>query len=253
MTSRRRKFSGFSLIEMLIVVLVLSLVLAAVFAQMMQGQQRSTAEDMKLELFQESREFMDQLVRDLHQAGVPNPRNFAANQLGSNDAEKRQSASAAYGLVRVAAGDLWFEGDVDGTGQVSVIRYHLDTTGPSCPCLKRSQMPKVAGDPLNGQTEADYQVEVQNVLNGTTNFPLTTNPVFLAYKVGDTTTPVTLPLDTSTDPSTLANINTIKVQLTVRAAHPDPKTGERTVTTLVSTAKLNNCSMAASGAKMSCF
>jgi prepilin-type N-terminal cleavage/methylation domain-containing protein len=250
MISQRRKSSGFSLIEMMIVVLVLSLVLAAVFAQMMQGQQRATAEDVKLELFQESREFMDQMVRDLHQAGVPNPRNFAPNQLGGDDPSIVQSAFVAYGLVKVDKGDLWFEGDMDGTGKVSSIRYHLETDGPNCPCLQRSQVDKIGGGPLDQGYSPE--VEVQNVLNGTANYPLDTNPIFLAYKVGDTTNPVPLPIDTASDPSTLANINTIKVQLTVRAAHPDPKTGERTVTTLVSTAKLNNCSMAAQGGKMSC-
>jgi prepilin-type N-terminal cleavage/methylation domain-containing protein len=255
MNNRRRSASGFSLVEMLIVVAMLTVILGAIFAQMIQAQQRSVAEDTKLELFQESREFMDQLVRDLHQAGVPNARNFAKDQLGSNDSEKRQNANVAYGLVKVGPGDLWFEGDVDGAGIVSVIRYHLETTGSNCPCLKRSQMPKVAGDALTGQTNPDYQVEVQNVLNGTANFPLDTHPIFTAYPVGETTTPVTLPVDpsTATSASTLAGINTVKVEITVRAAHPDAKTKERTVTTLVSTAKLNNCSMAASGAKFSCF
>src|SRR6185295_18604035 len=80
------------------------------------------------------------------------------------------------GVIKVDAGDLWFEGDVDGSGVVSVVQYHLDTsTANNCPCLKRSQLPKQNGDPLTGQLPAEYQVEVQGVQN---------TAIFSAYNNG---------------------------------------------------------------------
>src|SRR5207247_9678887 len=74
-------------------------------------------------------------------------------------------SKAAAGIVKVDTGGLWFEGDVDGNGKVSVVRYHLDSSGTNCPCLKRSQLDKVDGNPLTGKMTKVYQVEVQGVVN----------------------------------------------------------------------------------------
>ena len=242
---KRQNNSGFSLIEMMIAIAVLTIIMGAMFQQIIVAQQRSGVEQAKLDLFQESREFMDQLTRDLHNAGYPNPRNYgyAAGTFQVPSPASQQS-NAAAGLVKVDNGDLWFEGDVIGDGQVYVVHYHLDTDGTNCPCLKRSWQVKVPGDPLTGQTTPDYEVEVQNVLNGTANYPLATHPIFYAYYLGDTTNPVPLPVDTT---GLIANVNTIKVVLTVQAKIRDPQTRLAPTATLVSTVKLNNCNTTAAG------
>jgi hypothetical protein len=148
-------------------------------------------------------------------------------------------------LVKVDNGDLWFEGDVVGDGQVYSVHYHLDTDGPSCPCLRRSAVLKAPGDPITAEVGREqYQVEVQNVLNGTANYDLATHPIFYAYYLGDTTNPVPLPIDTS---GLIANVNTIKVVLTVQAKVRDPQTRVAPTATLVSTIKLNNCNTTAAG------
>jgi len=233
---------GFSLIELLVSILILSVIMGAVFREIATVMQRSSAEATKLDLIQESREFVDQMSRDLHQAGYPNSKNFAVNPpLGVND------SSAAVGLVKVAADELIFEGDVDGTGTVSSVRYHIETSGPSCPCIKRSQTTKLSADPLTGQAFPAYEIEMQDVLNGTTSAP-----IFYAYTTNNVA--VTLPVDFATPAgrNTLAGISTIKAVLTVQARTPDPKTGQRPITTLVSTVKLENCSSAAQSQVMSC-
>src|SRR5262249_32728314 len=146
-----RKQSGFSLLELLIVLIVLLVISGVILRVINLAGQRSASEQAKLDMFQEAREFMDQMSRDLRQAGYPNPRNldpgvFTENPFINDD-------HAAAGLVKVDGGDLWFEGDMDGTGEVSVVRYHLDTsTTGGCPCLRRSQVPKIDGDPLTGQS-----------------------------------------------------------------------------------------------------
>ena len=148
------------------------------------------------------------------------------------------------GIVHVNAGDLWFEGDVDGTGAVSVVRYHLDTsTTNGCPCLRRSQLPKVDGDPVTGQTAEVYQVQVQGVQN---------TDIFSAFQRGTTGTPITLPVNFNDDAVDIANVDTIKVVLALRSPVADPKTKQHPETTLVATAKLNNCSQAATNQPMSC-
>jgi len=249
--STMRAQRGFSLIELMIVVLLLSVIMAAIFQQINEVQQRAAAEETKLDMFQESREFMDQLSRDLHQAGYPSARNFGLGTLTADPSRPISPYAADYraavGITKIDSGDLWFEGDVDGTGNVSVVQYHLDTsTTGNCPCLRRSAQQKINGDPLTGQTAPVYQVEIQNVQNGTS-----TNPIFFAYSHG-VGTALTLPVDFTANPTSVASIDSIKIVLTVQSNVPDPKTQLRPVTTLVSTVKLNNCSSATSGQYMSC-
>ena len=227
---RRPLQSGFSLIEMLIVCALLTIIMGAIFSQINQAQQSSTAEQMKMDLFQESREFMDQMSRDLRAAGYPNTRNFSTDPVSPAE----QSPQEAVGLVKLDVGQLWFESSTDGSGNVSVIHYNLVTTGNNCPCLTRSQTAKAQADPLTGQTETQ-QTEVQSVLNGTTS-----DPIFRAYDTSGTA--VALPIDITNN--SLANINSIAITLKVQSPYRDPKTDQKPTMTLMSTVRLNNCSVA---------
>ena len=221
--------------------IVLMIVMGAVFRLMSLATARSSTEQSRLDMFQEAREFMDQMSRDLRQAGYPNSRNFIPGVLTTPFAN---DSRVAAGLVMVAENELWFEGDVDGTGSVSVVHYWLDpSTTNNCPCLKRSQLPKVTGNPFTAQTTPAYQTEVQNVTNTT---------IFSAFPMGMTGSPVALPIDFNTDATTVAGIDTIQAVLTVQASIIDPQTGVKPVTTLAITVKLNNCSLATQGEAMSC-
>jgi prepilin-type N-terminal cleavage/methylation domain-containing protein len=235
-----RKNSGFSLLELMIVLIIVLIISGAVFSVINLSLQRTAGEQSKIDLFQEAREFMDQMSLDLRQAGYPSPRNMDPSLLTQNPI--MNDLSAAAGLIKVGDGDLWFEGDVDGSGTVSVVRYHLDTsTANGCPCLKRSQLPKIDGDPLTGQTTEQYQVEVQGVLNST---------VFSAYTNGS---PFTLPIDTTTSGGqSLAKVDTVQAVLTLQATSIDPQTKRKPVVTLITSVRLNNCSQSAIGFKTSC-
>lgn len=238
MRIQRTTQAGFSLIELLIVLVILLVITGAIFQVINLSTERSATEQTKLDMFQEAREFMDQLSRDLRQAGYPNPRNVSLSVLTQTPLQNDRHGAA--GVVKVDSGDLWFEADVDGTGTVSVIMYHLDiSTSSGCPCLKRSQQAKIDGDPLTASPS--YQVEVQGVQN--------TN-IFSAYNNGaGVGLPVTI---ASSSGVTIAGVDTVQAMLTLQAASVDPRTRQRPVTTLMSTIKLNNCSQAATGAPMSC-
>ena len=233
--------AGFSLIELLVVCALMTIIMGAIFGQINQAQQYSTSEQTKLDLFQESREFMDQMARDLRASGYPNTRNFSADPVSPAE----QSPQEAVGLVKLDVGQLWFESSIDGSGNVSVIHYNLVQTGTDCPCLMRSQTSKISADPLTGQTETN-QTEVQHVLNGTTS-----DPIFQAYYSDGTA--VTLPIDITN--SSLANINSVAVTLKVQSPYLDPKTRQKPTITLLSTVRLTNCSVAypsTSGTVMGC-
>src|SRR6266481_1011318 len=129
--SGHKDTSGFSLMELMIVLVIVLSITAAIFQTINMTTQRTATEQTKLDMFQEAREFMDQMTRDLRQAGYPNPRLLDASLFATpmiNDLH------AAAGLVKVDTGDLIFEGDVDGSGLVSSVHYYLDpSTTNGCP------------------------------------------------------------------------------------------------------------------------
>jgi type II secretory pathway pseudopilin PulG len=230
------------MLELLIVLIVLLTISGAVFQVVNLTTERSSAEQTKLDMFQEAREFMDQMTRDLRLAGYPNPRNFAPTLSPAFVDPVTDDHRVGVGLVKIAASELWFEADVDGGGNVSVIQYKLDTsTTNGCPCLKRSQLPKIDANPYTGQTVASYQVEVQGVTN---------TDIFTAYKDGVLQT---LPLNFNSNAATIAALDTIQAVLSLQAAVIDPKTHKKATTSLVTTVRLNNCSLATSGQQTSCF
>jgi prepilin-type N-terminal cleavage/methylation domain-containing protein len=240
----KRNF-GFSLIETMVVLVVVLSISAVILQVISLVGARSAGEQAKVDVFQEAREFMDQMSRDLRQAGYPSPRNMDPSVFtvtGELDDPFINDLKAAAGVVLVSATDLWFEGDVTGDGTVYVIRYHLDTdTENGCPCLKRSELVKVNGNPLTEQTTEVYQVEVQGVQN---------TSIFSAYTNG---TAVSLPVDITTNGgNTIAAVDTVQALLTLESATIDPQTRRKSVTTLVMTVRLNNCSQAAMGFKTSC-
>jgi prepilin-type N-terminal cleavage/methylation domain-containing protein len=179
MSRPKQKSQGFSLVELIIVCAILVVVLGAVFRTIGQVAQRSQAEQVKTDLTQSAREFVDEFQRDLHQAGYPNCRMIATAGAATNcppdytNAPVAKNSAVAVGLVSVSNTQVVFEGDVDGDGVVDSIWYRLvdqDNNYPptsSCPCtLQRSQMPKDPTNstlPLNQPTT--FSQELQNVVN----------------------------------------------------------------------------------------
>src|SRR5579859_5772910 len=84
---RPKSFSaqaGFSLLELVIAVAMMTIVLTAIFNGVNIVVQRSQAEQTKIDLVQEGRDFVDEFERDLHQAGYPNCRMVATAGLAAN-------------------------------------------------------------------------------------------------------------------------------------------------------------------------
>src|ERR1700747_1735289 len=117
--------AGFSLLEMIIVCAILTIVLASIFGGVNSVVPRSQAEQVKVDLVQEGREFIDEFERDLHQAGYPNCRMVTVAgapyncppDLVSNSAEAN-SSTVAVGVAYLSNTKIIFEGDVDGNGTV---------------------------------------------------------------------------------------------------------------------------------------
>jgi len=254
LNSRQR---GFSMIELMLVIAILGIIVGGLFSQMEQAQQRAYAERIKLDNMQEARDFVDQFFRDINEIGYPNvrmldvtsgswspvlttPATYAWNNTYANDNRM------AIGLVKIDNTSIQFEADTNGDGNVQSVQYKVNGNGNCALCLQRSQVAKVSGDSLNGQTP-NWGTEVNDVLN-----PI----IFTYFKTDGTQVPsASLPLNTSTQAGaqTLASIKTIKISLTIsNPVIKDIKTGQVIQTSFEGEVSLNNCSMAALGQPMSC-
>ena len=94
---------------------------------------------------------------------------------------------------------------------------------------------------MTAQTSPSYQVEVQGV----------TNTDIFSARQGSTVVglPVTF---ASSSGMAISAIDTVQATLSLQGVVIDPQTRKKPVTTLVTTVRLNNCSQAASGERMSC-
>src|SRR6185369_11278915 len=109
-TEKTKSSRGFSLLELLFVVAILMLVMGVVFQQMISIQRTSKNEDVKQDLTQEAREFVDEFIRDVHQAGFPGAGIYSVAMTASDSRN-------AVGLVKFARDEVWLEADVNGDGQ----------------------------------------------------------------------------------------------------------------------------------------
>src|ERR1700687_3392630 len=75
---------GFTLLELMLVCAILAIVLGSVFQGISTVTQRRQAEQVKVDLSQSAREFVDEFERDLHQAGYPNCRLVATAGVANN-------------------------------------------------------------------------------------------------------------------------------------------------------------------------
>src|SRR5258708_6316549 len=161
----RNAQSGFTAVEMMISLLILGIITGGIFAQIDLAQQRAFSEQVKLDNFQEARDFVDQFFRDVNQIGYPNSRMVDSNPLTTSWSPLLASPlindnRLAIGLVKIEANAIQFEGDMKGDGVVQSIIYKINGSA-ACPlCLQRSQVDKVLGDPLTGQAAPNTETNV---------------------------------------------------------------------------------------------
>jgi prepilin-type N-terminal cleavage/methylation domain-containing protein len=154
----RNRPQGFSLLEMILALGILGVVVGVAVAALVQMQQRQAAESAKVDVTQESRDFIDQMVRDIHTVGYPPGRvqNGNPNCIGN--------VNVSCGLIYFSSTQIQYEGDLDGTGTVyQVWMQLLPSAGGTCPCiLQRGVITKA--DFLAGNVPT-YFTEVNGVLN----------------------------------------------------------------------------------------
>ncbi|PYX21697.1 MAG: hypothetical protein DMG87_08885 [Acidobacteria bacterium] len=214
---------GFSLIEMLIAVAIVTAVIAVVVQGITKMQRRSFVEGSKIDTVQETRDFIDQMVRDIHNVGYPPPK---VNPNPGADC-------------------------TDGSGTVYQVWVQL-AVGPSggCPCiLQRGAITKAQ---VLAGTPPTYFTEVNGVLNsgdgtGNATYAISlagsgsyttygTADVFASYDSNATLNPV----GTCTTAAACSSIRSLQITANVVPSFIDNATNTFQVTSITSKARLNN-------------
>ncbi|MFQ6030521.1 MAG: PilW family protein, partial [Dehalococcoidia bacterium] len=167
---------GFSLIELLMVMAIFLIVTGAVFGLLHTAQQRYRSETEFLESFQNARQGIDQLVREIHNAGYPPPNSYTAVPDDPSTAPPDLQRRFAVPLVGVVGGvttptclvsvncdipdgfNLRLEMDLDPENpncpsQVEIVDYQLvpDANGVTSTLMRRveSKAGSLAFDPAS--------------------------------------------------------------------------------------------------------
>ena len=221
-TKKRGRERGFTIIELMVSVAILTVVVGVAVEGLTKLMQRNRMETTEVDLTQESREFMDQIVNDIHQSGYPSSKMFDPATLvpASNPFNCNLYVQVACGLVSVTPSSLQFEGDVDGSGTVSEVFIQLNPLNGPCPCvIQRGAISKLLWQQGNAPS---YYTEVNNVNN--------TN-IFQGYDNGGNNVALV------GAPSN--NLAAVEITLSVKAATADSN-GFYPVITMSTSAKIHN-------------
>jgi prepilin-type N-terminal cleavage/methylation domain-containing protein len=246
-THRAKRQLGFTLIELLAALGIFLLITGAAFTLLSSSQQRFQSESQVMTSFQEARLGLDQIVRDVNDAGFPPP-TFFASSFPTNSTSAPFAWSPGYpssctiDITCITPGDfdLIIETNPnpqDG-GPVQWIRYYLQGN-----TLMRGIAPKTLGHDPAVDTSPTLVPFVQNVVNNAPNtqigqFQLSaTNPgVFpggnpvpiFAYTCDTPTVPQYPPplCSAAGADNSPANIRDIAITLIVASPLPDATTGQ---------------------------
>jgi prepilin-type N-terminal cleavage/methylation domain-containing protein len=164
-SSKKDLQNGFTMIELMVSMTILTLVSAVVVDGLTSLVQRDKMETTKIDLTQESRQFMDQIVSDIHQSGFPSAKMFDPASLlpPSNPFNCNLYVQVSCGLVNVTPSSLQFEADVDGSGTVSEVFIQLNPINGPCPCIiQRGTITKAQ---FQAGVVPFYYTEVNNIAN----------------------------------------------------------------------------------------
>ena len=249
MTSQAHNRNGFTLIELLLAMSVFLLICGAMFGLLQLSQQRYSSETQLSGAFQEARLAVDQISRDVNDAGFPSGGLFSKLPDATLYAVSPVAWSPGYSSTSCfigtgGEGTCTTPGDFDlilettlqtPTGPVvSWIRYQLP---PGSTTLYRAVVAKTGGDPVGPTSTAGVMVPfLTNVMNNATgqlaqitaSYPSMFQdgqpvPIF-QYTCDTPTGTIACPnAGTSNSPQ---NIRDVDITLIVQTQQPDAQTGQ---------------------------
>ncbi|HZD96057.1 MAG TPA: hypothetical protein VE133_17480, partial [Candidatus Sulfotelmatobacter sp.] len=142
------------------------------------------------------------------------------------------SSFTAVGVWSASETEIKMEGDVDGDGIADVVVYTYVPAGTSCPCLRRSSTPKVAGLSPSAQVPGTAFTQVENIV------PLGGQPIFAAYDVSGNN--VIAGGGLQVDAKGLKNIKSIRITMTTQGLGRDTDAHKDIQVTMTGMARLVN-------------
>jgi prepilin-type N-terminal cleavage/methylation domain-containing protein len=235
--------AGFTLMEVLISLAILVTITGAVFEQINSMQRKSASEAVNVDLTQQSRDFVNQMVHDLHMAGYPAASMYSVDPLA-------HPSMVANRLVRVSPTEILLEGDVNNDGtvySVDISYVASDPNDPNCPCIRRSAQAKLDADSLSQPTNFLYYTETQQVFPPGTGPGQSGEDLFAYYDQNGNPVPIGSGVDISTPagPTTqsgqalISSIKTVKINLSMLTNQRDPQTGGFMRTSISASSRLN--------------
>src|ERR1700743_1999144 len=228
----KKSTKGFTLVEVMVSLLILSIVAGAVFEQISKLQKRSNSEAMKLDQNQQAREFVAQTVHDLHMSGYPSASMYSNPSLFPS--------KVAAGLVSVSPTQIVMEGDVNNDGNVYSVQISYvasDPNDPTCPCIRRSAVQKIDADSFSQPTTLNY-TETQYVLPPGVGTGQSGEDLFAYYDQNGNAISVPGGVDLRSAPATIASIKTVKINLSL-LSKPDAESNALIRTSMSATSRLN--------------
>jgi prepilin-type N-terminal cleavage/methylation domain-containing protein len=243
---------GFSLIELLVALGIFLLITGAAFSLLSSSQQRYQTDSQLLNSFQEARLGLDQMVRDIDDAGYPS-QTFYVNSHSELYTFSPFAWSPSYpgaactvDITCITPGnfDVIIETNPnpqDAGSTVRWIRYQL--AGPNGTTLFRGDAPKTPGDDPATDTAANFVPFVQNVVNNSPSLQIGISQLSTAYPnlfpSGNSVPIFTYYCDTPTSGLTPpylcsaalsdnspTNIRDVAITLVVASPLPDATTGQ---------------------------
>jgi prepilin-type N-terminal cleavage/methylation domain-containing protein len=241
--------AGFTLIELLTALGIFLLVCGAAFTLLATSQKRYQTESQVLNSFQEARLALDQIVRDVNDAGYPPP-TFLLTGAPERSASSPFAWTPGYAATTCTIGSTCVSpGDFDiiietnptpevANSPVQWIRYRLQGT-----TLMRGAAQKVAGDDPAADAATFFAPLVQNVVNNSSAaqiaqyqaaypgmFPGGIPVAIFSYTCDTGSVPQPCPAASTNSPK---NIRDVVITLIVAAPLPDATTGEARLVQLV--------------------
>jgi len=232
--------AGFTLIEMMISVAIFVIICGASFGLLASNQRRNQTEAQMADSFEEARLGLDQIVRDVSDAGYPPANQFALLPVVTNYAQTpvawspgpypNTPCTIGVTCVTPSAFDVVFEEDYDHSGVVRWVRYQLVGT-----TLMRGVLAKPVGlDPVAAFVAGTMVPYIRNVMNNAT--PVQIGQIQALYPAmfpGGNPVPVfNYTLDSTAGAVGCAfavnspcNVRNVQITLIVQARNPDATSG----------------------------
>lgn len=198
--------TGFTLLELLIVLAIFSVIVGGIFTNLAQSQLRYQFEQEVAEVQQMGRNAVDIMEREIRLAGFPKASYYDSSLSWTSANSER----VAQGFITINATNVVFEADIEEDGIVDRVEYRLNSG-----VLERSAQDKPAG---GGAPAAVYQVLANNVAGLTFTY-LDSN--------GNITADLTL-------------VKRVRILFNLATTNVDPQNGNRRTITIQTQALVRN-------------